>query len=51
MALEPTVDDHIRDVLVAVTGWIPSEQLSGLVFGASLVASEHAMNLIRWLKP
>lgn len=45
--LKDTAQDHVRYALERVSGWIPNETVSGLVFGLALVATDHMFNLLK----
>lgn len=45
-----SLQDKVRDVLVAVTGFIPNETVSGLLFGVLLVTTDHVFNILPEVK-
>jgi hypothetical protein len=40
-----TLQDHVRELLVWATGFIPNEEIAGYVFATSLIVTDHVFNI------
>lgn len=44
---EAALYDHVRELLVWATGFIPNEEIAGVVFGVSLIVTDHLFNIVK----